>query len=130
MNTKQKIVLWSAVLFAVAMGAYPPWLQVSGFSQGGQRRYTYGWLFSPPVVMAYRKAPLPTGGKLIMPWEVPPPVPYPDPYWRTELDVGRLALQGVMLFMVAGACYLAWPGSALTSMARLVRDVFRGPPGR
>ena len=130
MNRTQEIVLWATVLFAVTMGVYPPWLQVSGSSQVGQRRYAYGWIFSPPVVMAYREAPLPTGGKLIMPWEVPPPVPYPDPYWRTELDVGRMALQWIMLFMVAGACYVAWPGFALLLMARFVRDVFRGASHR
>jgi hypothetical protein len=187
-NPKQKGVVWIGALSIIAMGMYPPWIQVS---LGVQRQYAYGWIFSPPAVMIYQKpeeamtpqvdfsqydlaprtekppqltappaatsgrpplvnpwatvkdptatgtaapdtswikrdfmtaakpAPAPTGRPpLVYPWGKP--VSHPDPLWRTELDVTRLALQWAMLGVFMGACYVVWPGPAIQGVVRFL----------
>lgn len=128
-NPKQKGVVWIGALSIVAMGMYPPWIQVS---VGMHRQYAYGWIFAPPVVMAlpekppFMLNPLPPDQSalahppLVNPWAAKTPSKdvHPDPAWRTELDVTRLALQWVMLVVLMAAFYLAWPGPAIREAAR------------
>jgi len=74
MSTRQKVVIWAAVFAISATGLYPPWVHIARWQE---RRYSYGWLFTPPAV--------------------------PNPEWRTELDTTWLIIEWV----VAGALMAA-----------------------
>jgi hypothetical protein len=60
-----------------------------------------------------------------MKWDNEPtkPVPQgpqyePEPGWRTELDVGRLAVEWVVLFALIAVCYLTWPSRQAANARR------------
>lgn len=61
MNLSQKLVVWSALVLFVAMGVYPPWLEIFDTTWArdvnreevvriGPRSGPYHWIFSPPEV--------------------------------------------------------------------------------
>jgi len=149
-DSRQKGIVWVGVLLFVATGLYPPWIQVSRGSRGWeQRRSAYGWIFAPPVVMtrpevatltlSFGQPPQAATGPQGTAVESRPPInqglssrpipfvdpraarpPAPDSLWYTELDLTRLILQWVMLIVLAGACYLAWPDAAIHRLTHAV----------
>ena len=95
-----------------------PWATVKDPTTTGTAAPDTSWI-KPGFMSAAKPAPAPTGRPpLIYPWAKP--VSDLDPLWRTELDVTRLALQWVMLIVLMGACYLAWPGPAIRGAARFL----------
>jgi hypothetical protein len=92
MDKRQKLVVWVALALIVWMGLYPPWVQSfqRGDGRWGPTAGSYGWIFDPP-------GPPPRVSEgYFRDWR----------FWTNRIDTPRLAIQWLMVSMVAAG--LVW----------------------